>query len=208
MAISIKTYRTDEDLCGKTHWWGFPDLPDGVEYPVKDGIDSDGFEDTLTFVCQIRMEDIAPYDTRGLLPHEGILYFFADLDYFLGDMDACAQHLGFWGTDAFKVIYAPRTDNLFTHRVQWEDGSDACLPAEAMEFNSIAERAYGHKILGTPYYEEVEAEAPGMISLLQIDEDDDWGLRLFDLGMINFLITPDALSALDFSSVRLYFHCL
>ena len=45
---------------------------------------------------------------------------------------------------------------------------------------------------------------PGMINLLQIDENDDWGLRFFDCGMLNFLITPADLAARRWSAVRCY----
>lgn len=38
----------------------------------------------LTFICQIDCEDIAPFDKEGLLPHEGMLYFFAAIDEFIG----------------------------------------------------------------------------------------------------------------------------
>ena len=208
MAIGIQTHRTAEDLSGKSHWWGFPDLPEGIAYPARGEADEDGLEDLLTFICQIRLEDIAAFDRENLLPHKGMLYFFADLDYFLGDLEAEAQHLGFWDSDSFRVIYSPETDNLHTHRVQWEDGSDACQVLEAITFSEAAGNSYGHRLLGIPYYEETAHEAPGHISLLQIDEDDSWGLRLYDLGNLNFLISPAALAALDFTKAQLYFHCL
>lgn len=208
MAIGIQTHRTVEDLSGKSHWWGFPDLPEGTAYPVRGETDEDGLEDTLTFICQIRLEDIAAFDKENMLPHKGMLYFFADLDYFLGDLEAEAQHLGFWDSDAFRVIYSPETDNLHTHRVQWEDGSDACPAPEEITFSEAPDNSYGHRLLGIPYYEETAQEAPGHISLLQIDEDDSWGLRLYDLGNLNFLISPAALAASDFTKAQLYFHCL
>lgn len=208
MAIRIQTYRSGEDLFGKSHWWGFPDLPEGIGYPARGEADEDGTEDLLTFICQIRLEDIAAFDRENMLPHKGMLYFFADLDYFLGDIEADSQPLGFWDTDAFKVIYSSETDNLHTHKVQWEDGSDACLAPEAMSFSETDGFSDGHRLLGFPYFEETAGEAPGYISLLQIDEDDNWGLRLYDMGNLNFLISPAALATTDFSEMQLYFHCL
>lgn len=208
MAIGIQTYRTGKDLFGESHWWGFPDLPEDMEYPVRGKIDGDGREDCLTFICQIRLGDIAILDKENLLPHKGMLYFFAAIDHFLGDPDAYGGHLGFWYPEDFKVIYSPETDDLHTHRVVWEDGSDACLPPEAMAFTETDGREDGHKLLGEPFFEEVRQERPGHISLLQIDEDDNWGLRLYDMGNLNFLLSPEALSAADFSRTELYFHCL
>ena len=208
MAIAITTHNTDAPLQGKSHWWGFPDLPLGVEYPNRDGIDEDGTEDTLTFIGQINLEEIAPLDTQRLLPSKGMLYFFADLDYFLGDCEANCEGLGFWPKDAFKVIYSPTTENLNTHKVLWSDGTPACKPAQAVTFHHVADNESGHKLLGTPYFDEIAQEAAGCISLLQLDDDEDWGLELFDMGNINFLITRKALRALDFSKTELYFHSL
>ena len=87
MAIKINLHPTTEDLAGKSHWWGFPDLPEA-------------------FVCQIRLEEIAELDHEGKLPHKGMLWFFADLDYFLGDMDAPCGGSGEWEPGTFKVLYS------------------------------------------------------------------------------------------------------
>jgi len=48
---------------------GLPDLPEGVEWPRWKGT-------PMSFVAQLNMSAVAAYDTGGLLPHEGILYFF------------------------------------------------------------------------------------------------------------------------------------
>ena len=45
-----------------------------------------------------------------------------------------------------------------------------------------------------------------MLSLLQIDEDDAWGLRFFDSGMLNFMISPGDLAARRFTAVRAWLH--
>lgn len=221
MAIKISTHDTDSELYGKSKWWGCPDLPKGVPYPCYEPIpdymaddehiadyDEDESEDTLTFICQINLQDIAPYDVEGLLPHTGMLYFFAQLDYFMGDLDAPSQGLGFWQKGAFRVIYSPKTTALHTHRTLWADGTPAYRPARAITFSRTDDHDYGHRLLGMPYYEEVSAEAPGMLSLLQIDEDDTLPLRLYDLGTLNFLITPTQLKSTDFTHTKLYFHSL
>ncbi|HIZ87212.1 MAG TPA: DUF1963 domain-containing protein [Candidatus Coprenecus pullistercoris] len=77
----------------RSHWWGAPDLPEGMAYPCIEVEDKDGgtYFEPLTFVCQIRCSDIAKLDPKGLLPHRGLLYFFAPIDYFLvkpGDLKA------------------------------------------------------------------------------------------------------------------------
>lgn len=208
MAIRIETYQTEENLFGKSHWWGFPDLPEGIDFPCRGEKDEEGLEDTLTFICQLNLADVKPYDADNLLPRQGMLYFFADLDYLLGDVDAECEGLGFWPADAYNVLYAPTDTNLCTHRICWADGSSATLPAEAISFKEVSDKADGHKLLGMPFFDEVTWEAEGMLSLLQIDEDERWGLRLFDMGNLNFLITPEALAARDFTKVKLYFHSL
>ena len=209
MAIKIITKPSRKNLFKKSHWWGFPDLPENVDFPVyPDRFESDeeDGEDLLTFICQINLKDIAQYDKENQLPHKGFLYFFASLDYFLGDFDAPGEPLGFWPDGSYKVIYTPETNELFTHKVCWEGGEDACLPAEAISFETVGDCEDDQKLLGLPFYEEVREEAPQYISLLQLDENDRWGVRFYDCGMLNFLISKDDLRELRFDKVKVYFH--
>lgn len=211
MAIKITTSLTEGSLQGKSHWWGFPDLPDGVEFPLlqdnDDDYDGEG-ELLMTFICQIRLNEIAQYDEEHLLPRKGMLYFFADLDYFLGDMEAPAEGLGFWPKESFKVIYTSEDKNFNTHITINEDGEAACLCDEAICFKPTEDFDYGHKLLGMPFFEEIHEASPEYISLLQIDEDERWNLRFYDCGMLNFLIRKEDLAARRFDAARLYFHCM
>ena len=202
MAIKIITVPVEgTTLVGKSHWWGFPDLPADVEWPSR----PDG--ELLTFICQINLADVAHLDTVGELPHEGMLWFFADVDYFLGDMDAICEGMGEWDAEAFKVIYSPGCSTLHTHEYYWEDGSSAVLPAESILFEPAGDEDYVHRLLGQPTMTEgYENENEGLLSLLQIDEDERWQLRFFDCGMINFMIPVDALARRDFSEVMLCLH--
>ena len=206
--IGIKTAATGGDLSGRSKWWGFPDLPEEQDWPsVPVNDDGDQYDDPLTFICQIRCEDLAPFDPEGLLPHEGMLYFFAALDYFLGNPDAaCAPGLGEWDAPCFKVLYSPSTRNLHAHSLLYDDGTPACLPAETLSFVEDAAGEIYTGLLGKPFYEEVSDELPGLISLLQIDENDDWGLRFFDCGMLNFMISPEDLAAGRWSAARVWLH--
>ena len=227
-------------LFGQSKWWGFPDMPEDLDYPEvpvrEEYVDEDGrdavdeYDDPLTFICQIRCSDLAAVDPEGLLPHEGMLYFFAALDYFLGNLDAAVSPgLGEWDAPYFRVLWAPSCENLHTHSILYEDGTEACLPAVPMAFVAgggscgavgdscgAAENASGlaadypgaigdgFQLLGRPFYDEVVQEMPGMINLLQIDENDDWDLRFFDCGMLNFLISPADLAARRWSAVKCY----
>ena len=202
---------------GKSKWWGFPDMPEDLEYPevpVRDEyVDEDGkdavdeYDDPLTFICQIRCSDLAALDPKGLLPHEGMLYFFGSLDYFLGTLDAAlSPGMGEWEAPFFKVLYSPTCDNLHTHSILYDDGSEACLPAVPLTFSAVGSMDDGFRLLGKPFYEEVQQDLPGMISLLQIDGNDDWDLRFFDCGMLNFLISPADLAARRWDCTRCYLH--
>ncbi len=186
MAIQIKTQATDEILTGKSHWWGAPDLPADIPYPYETLEDEEGeYDEPLTFVCQIRLSDIAEYDRENLLPHTGMLYFFAPLDYFLGDLDSQLDY----HTNPV-IIYSDKENGLEPYDLHWEDtGESIFRPAESMEFMRSEEKSgFGHMLLSRPYQEEIAEANPGCISLLQIDEDDVWGLRFFDCGMYYFIM--------------------
>ena len=64
MPINIATTPSAENLVGKSHWWGAPDLPESIPYPYEEVTNADGttYPEPLTFVCQIRCRDIAPLD--------------------------------------------------------------------------------------------------------------------------------------------------
>ena len=201
MAIKINIQPTQNSLVGQSHWWGFPDLPESVDWPANE----DG--DLLTFICQIRLEEIAHLDPRGLLPHEGMIWFFADMDYFLGDMDARCNGIGEWEQDSYMVIYHKKVDRLHTHEYYWEDGSLAVLEAEKIGFENTDEEDFGFKLLGMPAMTEgYENENEGLLSLLQLDEEDRWVMRFFDCGTINFMMPLEAMLQRDYSQCSLFLH--
>ena len=206
--ISIQTQPAEGDLFGQSKWWGFPDLPEELDWPsVPVNDEGDVYDDTLTFICQIRCEELAPFNPEGLLPHTGMLWFFASLDYFLGNLDAVCPGMGEWEYPYFRVLYSNDLDSLHEHTLLYDDGTPAVLPAEAIRFSRVSrdEDSYT-RLLGQPFFEEVSGELPGLISLLQLDEDDRWGLRFFDSGMLNFMITPEDLAARRFGAVRAWLH--
>lgn len=205
--IRIETHPTGRPLTGQSKWWGQPDMPDTMDYPevTVTGEDGEQYDDPLTFVCQIRCEEMAALDTDGLLPHEGMLYFFAALDYFLGDIDTPAYPgMGEWQQKYFQVLYAPTCEDLHTHQIVNEDGNPATLPAEAMTFTACEAGGDGLRLLGFPYIEEVREQMPGRLSLLQVDESDRWGLTFHDCGTLNFLIRPDDLRARRWDKTECY----
>lgn len=205
--IRITTHPTDDPLFGQSKWWGEPDMPEELDYPEVTVTEQDGdsWQDPLTFICQIRCAELASFDPEGLLPHNGMLYFFAALDYFLGDIDAPSYPgMGEWQPEHFRVLYAPNCEVLHTHHILNADGSSATLPAEAITFAPCKENSDGLRLLGLPYIEEVREDMPGMVSLLQVDEDDRWNLTFHDCGTLNFLIRPNHLKQRKWEKTACY----
>ena len=190
MAIKLICNKTDRDLTGRSKMWGCPDLPATLEYPEV-AVDDDGelVDDPMPFICQIRLEDIAALDPENKLPHHGILYFFASLDYYLGNLDALAYPgMGRWDPRYYKVLYSESCEELHTHRIVFDDGTAYGLPAEEITFTPCPDKEEGLKLLGRPFFDEVEEMYPGCTSLLQLDEEEDWHLSFYDCGMLNIMM--------------------
>ncbi len=153
----------------------------------------------LTFVCQIRLSDIADMDHENLLPHTGMLYFFAPLDYFLGDISCPLDY-----HTPPVVLYSPTVDNLKPYEMCWEDTGESVFRApEAMDFRHIdAESGDGHLMLVKPYQEEIESWHPDCVALLQLDECDHWHMRFYDCGTYYVLIPREALKARNWDAVK------
>ncbi len=208
-SIKINLSKSSEELFGQSKWWGRTDLPVEMAYPTEHY--DDGYEDPLTLVCQIRCADLAPFDVENLLPHEGMLYFFADIDEYVSAMGEVGESefqnsMGEWEPEAYRVLYSPTEKDLRTHTITDPDGEPANLPAERITFEEAEANYDSFKLLGKPYYEEIQELYPDYLCLLQIDENDDWGLRLYDCGMICFLIKPEDLKARRFEKTVVYFH--
>jgi Domain of unknown function (DUF1963) len=70
-AITISTRLVDEDalVVGASKVGGLPDLPPEVAWPEERGY-------PLSFVAQLQMAEVAPYDREHVLPVHGLLSFF------------------------------------------------------------------------------------------------------------------------------------
>ena len=107
MAIKINLSKTDRVLFCGSKWWGDPDMPENMQYPtIEVTEDGETFDYPLTFVCQINCEDLIPHDPEGLLPHEGMLYFFAAIDEWIGYESPTHNGIGEWPKGNFVVKYA------------------------------------------------------------------------------------------------------
>ena len=209
MAISIKAKKSERILFSASKWWGDPDMPENMEYPtiqVED--EGETFDYPLTFVCQINCEDLIPFDLEEQLPHEGMLYFFAAMDKWLGYESPTDNGTGEWSKGHFVVKYA-KTINFETFRscilVDDEDQS-LTEPELEIQFAECEPEAQGHKLLGLPFYEDIRNGYPEMINLLQISNDEELGIRLSDSGNINLMIKPSDLKFGNWKKVTAYLH--
>lgn len=203
MAIRLTVKETDRVLFCGSKWWGDPDMPEAMEYPMTEDY-------PLTFVCQINCEDIAKFDPEGKLPHEGMLYFFAALDQWLGYESPLENGIGEWPKGHFVVKYAKEI-NFETFRsciMVDEDDNPITEPEREIEFSECADDADGIKILGIPFYEEIRTEYPDMTNLLQLDEDDDLCMRFYDCGMVNLMMKESDLKFRNWKKTKAYLHSL
>src|SRR5579863_9500782 len=72
-SIRLSTTAVDEFLLnvGASKLGGIPDLPPGTQWPQCKGLPQ-------SFIAQLRMDDVRPYDTNNVLPKNGMLWFFYD----------------------------------------------------------------------------------------------------------------------------------
>ena len=198
MAIKLNIKPTESILFCCSKWWGSPDLPPQVEYPMMKMTDEESGEEIdypLTFICQIDCADIAPFDPEGKLPHEGMLYFFAAIDDFVGYESPEHLGLGEWPKKSVVVKYT-KTINMETFETSVlvdDDNNPLVEPEMAIEFSACGDKDQGMKLLGLPFYDEVCNEEPDAVNLLQIDEDDELGIRFYDCGTFNIMIKPSDL---------------
>lgn len=211
MAIRLTLKKTDRILFCGSKWWGDPDMPENMQYPTVTACeDGDTFDYPLTFICQINCEDIAPFDPENKLPHEGMLYFFAALDEWLGYESPLHNGIGEWEKKNFVVKYA-KSVNFETFRsciMVDEDDQPVTEPELEMIFSQCEDTAEGHKLLGVPYFEDVRHEYPDMLNLLQLDDDDDLCMHFYDCGNVNLMIKESDLKYGNWKKTKAYLHSL
>lgn len=197
-------------FCG-SKWFGDPDMPENMQYPtVEVTEEGETYDYPLTFICQINCEDIAPYDKEGRLPHEGMLYFFAALDEWLGYESATHNGLGEWPKGEFVVKYAKSINFETFQSCILVDDEDQPLTDPELEivFSECDDAADGIKLLGVPFFEDVRHQYPDMINLLQLDENDEIGLRFYDGGNLNLLMKESDLKFGNWKRGKAFLHSL
>ena len=212
MAISLKPRPTDSNLFCCSKWWGNPDLPPQAEYPLMKVTEEDGSETEypLTFICQIDCADIAPFDKEGLLPREGMLYFFAAVDDFIGYESPEHFGLGKWPKKAVKVKYTKQINmETFNSCILVDDEeNELAEPEMAIDFCECGDECDGIKLLGRPYFKEVRDEFPDCVNLLQLDEDADLEMCFHDCGNLNVLLSESDLKFGNWSHAFGFLHSM
>ena len=200
-------------LCG-SRFWGHPDLPRGYPYPCFPDTDGDPFE--YTFICQINLSEVAPYDTEGRLPHRGLLSFFAKIEHYLGRFDGGDSLSGYISEpEDVKVLFfpevgSPGTPTDFQEMVLIDDRGRPIGPEELrIDFSLQPSGRYcdEHALFAPPTHREWETWDPPFEDweiLLQVDSfsGEDFQLNFMDFGVLVFLIAPQDLALGHFEQVR------
>lgn len=210
MAIKINLKKTDRILFCGSKWWGDPDMPQEMQYPtIRIADEGETMDYPLTFICQINCEDIAAFDPEGKLPHEGMLYFFAAIDEWLGYGSVTGTGAGEWPKGEFVVKYA-KTINFETFQSQiLVDDEDQPLTDHELEmvFSPCDDEEKGLKLLGRPCGAGVHEACPDMINFLQLCSDEVSGLDFGNGGTLNLLISEKDLGFGNWKKTRAVLSC-
>ena len=186
MAIKLELKRTERILFCGSKWWGDPDMPENMQYPTMEVTeDGETYDYPLTFICQINCEDISPFDKENRLPHEGMLYFFAAVDDYIGYESPVHNPAGEWPKGRVMLKYA-KTINFETFQTCMLVGDeDEQLTETELEivFSECEDEDEGIKMLSN----DIPGGYPDHINLLKLVSDSASGLD-FGSGRLDFLI--------------------
>ena len=194
MAIILTLNPTERVLFCGSKWWGDPDMPENMQYPtVEVTEDGETFDYPLTFVCQINCEDIAALDPENKLPHEGMLYFFAALDKWLGYDSPTQNGHGEWSKGHFVVKYAKAINFETFQSCMLVDDEDQALTERELEivFSECADDEKCIKLLGTPSDSAVALHYADLDNLLEIVRTENLDVE-FE-GELNLMMKPSDL---------------
>ena len=179
MAIRLTLKKTDRILFCGSKWWGDPDMPENMQYPTMEVNDEgETFDYPLTFVCQINCEDIAPFDKEGKLPHEGMLYFFAAIDDYIGYESPVQNPVGEWPKGRLVVKYAKAInfETFQTCMLVGDEDEQLTEPELTITFSECEDSENGIKMLAGV----ADEGYPDHVSLLQLASDAIGGIELKD----------------------------
>jgi uncharacterized protein YwqG len=177
MAIKLELKKTERILFCGSKWWGDPDMPENMQYPTMEVTEEgEKFDYPLTFVCQINCEDIAPYDKENKLPHEGMLYFFAAIDDYIGYESPVQNPDGEWPKGRISVKYAKSInfETFQTCMLVGDEDEQLTEPELEIVFSECGDDEPGIKMLCN------DSIQPEHLTLMQMVSDTVSGLNLQD----------------------------
>lgn len=127
---------------------GNPWLPRDFVWPVFTDANA-GATRPLSFLCQINLADVKPWDVDGVLPDRGMLYFFYEGESFRWGFDPADRGCA-------RVFYFEDTEDFVPN--QWPEGIDEMYVVPEMALSFRARPSF-------PSYEELDCHA---------DIDCDW----------------------------------
>lgn len=149
MAIGMRLKRSDSPISPeRSKFFGSPTLPQ--EW------DGEFYDDTM-FLCQINLDEVAPYDKEGVLPAEGFLYIFLDTEG--GEYNLLPI-----------VRYSDSPNAVFDGFNEVVAGFEQYVTDVEIEFFECDDYDGGMKLLGYSNEWQYEGEPPRL--LMQIDHYD------------------------------------
>lgn len=152
-------------------------MPENMQYPTMEVTeDGETYDYPLTFICQINCEDIAPFDKENRLPHEGMLYFFAAVDDYIGYESPVHNPAGEWPKGRVRLKYA-KTINFETFQtcmLVGDEDEQLTEPELEIVFSECGDDEPGIKMLCN------DSIQPEHLTLMQMVSDTVSGLNLQD----------------------------
>lgn len=222
-------------LLGACRIGGLPDLPAGVAWPSYD--EEDEYRDEgdpplpFSFLAQVRLAEVAPFDEEQLLPKVGMIYFF-----YRPDLDDASRVLFFPTPDLVlrraelppelppdqvyretEVVPHPEwtvptweepglEDSLVSEHLDlWHQLEDKVAEVQGLPWHAVSK----HRLLGYPQLLQAPSLAEGCRLLLQVDADYNGsgeGNRMMwgDLGTVYYIIAEQDLRAHKFEAASAF----
>ncbi|HEX3053605.1 MAG TPA: DUF1963 domain-containing protein, partial [Aggregatilineaceae bacterium] len=97
---------------GASKFGGSPDLPPGFQWPHP-----------LSFMGQFKLSELARHDPAGLLPTQGLLYFFYEASAALWTQDPGGWKLVYVADEHTPLVRTPAAGRLLpAHRIEYAFG--------------------------------------------------------------------------------------
>ncbi|WP_169713649.1 YwqG family protein [Paludifilum halophilum] len=216
--IAITPVEADDLPVGTSKFGGFPDLPEGEEFPRWKGR-------PLSFIAQYNLAELKQTGFSSPLPDQGMLYFFCgtamDIPVWEEKGEPGGWSVFYIDTEPSRLRPVPFPEDLpregfFEERkmklsvektlpeVEFIEGMDDVYFDLMDQLYQLEERESGyHQAFGDPFqmegdvFKECKANSGNpsddWVLLLQVDSDEEMGMIWGDLGMLYFCIAREDL---------------